>query len=100
VRSFDQDGKLEALYGKRQAQVLRDLAELASDIYTAPPGAINTRNTASALQVAMDSLVTFGATGVPAPAMTALKEATKYVKNRKTKARIQAALRGQVTAAE
>lgn len=100
VRSFDQDGKLEALYGKRQAQVLRDLAELASDIYTAPPGAINTSNTASALQVAMDSLVTFGATGVPAPAMTALKEATKYVKNRKTKARIQAALRGQVTAAE
>jgi hypothetical protein len=100
VRSFDQDGKLEALYGKRQAQVLRDLAELASDIYTAPPGAINTSNTASALQVAMDSLVTFGATGVPAPAMTALKEATKYVKNRKTKARIEAALRGQVTAAE
>jgi hypothetical protein len=100
VRSLDQDGKLEALYGKRQAQVLRDLAELASDIYTAPPGAINTSNTASALQVAMDSLVTFGATGVPAPAMTALKEATKYVKNRKTKARIQAALRGQVTAAE
>jgi hypothetical protein len=100
VRSLDQDGKLEALYGKRQAQVLRDLAELASDIYTAPPGAINTSNTASALQVAMDSLVTFGATGVPAPAMTALKEATKYVKNRKTKARIEAALRGQVTAAE
>lgn len=100
VRSLDQDGKLEALYGKRQAQVLRDLAELSSDIYTAPPGAINTSNTASALQVAMDSLVTFGATGVPAPAMTALKEATKYVKNRKTKARIEAALRGQVTAAE
>lgn len=100
VRALDQDGKLDALYGKRQAQVLRDLAELSSDIYTAPPGAINTSNTASALQVAMDSLVTFGATGVPAPAMTALKEATKYVKNRKTKARIEAALRGQVTAAE
>lgn len=100
VRSLDQDGKLEALYGKRQAQVLRDLAELASDIYTAPPGAINTSNTASALQVAMDSLVTFGATGVPAPALTALREASKFVKNRKTKARIEAALRGQVTAAE
>lgn len=100
VRSLDQDGKLEALYGKRQAQVLRDLAELSSDIYTAPPGAINTSNTASALQVAMDSLVTFGATGVPAPALTALREASKFVKNRKTEARIEAALRGQVTAAE
>lgn len=100
VAEFDKQGKLEALYGKRQAQVLRDLAELSSDIYTAPPGAINTSNTASALQVAMDSLVTFGATGVPAPAITALREANKYVKNRKTKARIEAALRGQVTAAE
>lgn len=100
VRSLDQDGKLKALYGKRQAQVLRDLAELSSDIYTAPPGAINTSNTASALQVALDSLVTFGFTGVPAPMATTLREATKYVKNRKTKARIEAALRGQVTAAE
>jgi hypothetical protein len=100
VRALDQDGKLEALYGKRQAQVLRDLADLATDIYTAPPGAINTSNTASALQVAMDSLVTFGATGVPAPALTALREANKYVRNRKTRARIEAALRGQVTPAD
>jgi hypothetical protein len=97
VRELDDMGKLEALYGKRQAQVLRDLAELASDIYTAPPGAINTSNTASALQVAMDSLVTFGATGVPAPTLNLLKEANKYVRNRKTRARIEAALRGQVT---
>lgn len=100
VRALDQDGKLDALYGKRQAQVLRDLADLASDIYTAPPGAINTSNTASALQVAMDSLVTYGTTGIPAPALTALREANKYVKNRKTKARIDAALRGQLPAAE
>ena len=96
VRSLDQDGKLEALYGKRQAQVLRDLAELSSDIYTAPPGAINTSNTASALQVALDTLVTFGTTSIPVPAVTALREANKYVKNRKTKARIDAALRGQI----
>lgn len=97
VAALDTDGKLDALYGKRQAQTIRDLAELSSDIYTAPPGAINVSNTASALQVAMDSLVTFGATGVPAPAMTALKEASKYIKNRKTKARIQDALSGKIT---
>lgn len=100
VGALDRTGKLEALYGKRQAQVLRDLAELSSDIYTAPPGAINTSNTASALQVALDSLVTFGATGVPAPVLTTLREASKYVKNRKTKARIRAALSGESTTAE
>lgn len=96
VGALDRTGKLEALYGKRQAQVLRDLAELSSDIYTAPPGAVNTSNTASALQVALDTVVTFGATSMPVPAVTALREANKYVKNRKTKARIEAALRGQI----
>lgn len=92
VQGLDRDGKLEALYGRRQAQTLRDLAELSSVIYTAPPGAINTSNTASALQVALDSLVTFGATGVPAPVLTTLREASKYVKNRATKKRVQDAL--------
>jgi hypothetical protein len=42
--------------------------------------------------VALDSLLTFGITGVPAPAATALREASKYVKNRETKARIRKAL--------
>lgn len=100
VRELDVDGKLQSLYGKRQAQILRDLAELSADIYTAPPGAVNFSNTASALQVALDSLGTFAVTGVPAPVATTLREAAKYVKNRKTKARIEAALRGRVTTSE
>jgi hypothetical protein len=93
VQAMDRDGKLEALYGKKQAQTLRDLAELSTVIYTAPPGAINTSNTASALRVALDSLVTFGATGVPAPVLTTLQKANEYVKDRKVKARIKDALR-------
>lgn len=94
VRQMDESGKLDSLYGKRQAQVLRDLADIASVIYTAPPGAINTSNTASALRVALDSMGTFAVTGIPAPAVTALKEAAKYVKDRKVKARISASLSG------
>lgn len=92
IRIMDKRGKLESLYGKKQAQNLRDLADIATDIYTAPPGAVNTSNTASALQVALDSVLTFGLTGIPAPAATALKEASKYVKNRETRARIREAL--------
>lgn len=94
VRQMDETGKLESLYGKKQAQILRDLADIASVIYTAPPGAINTSNTASALQVALDSVGTFAVTGIPAPAATALKEASKYIKGRKVKARINEALNG------
>lgn len=93
IRSLDREGKLESLYGKKQAQQIRDLGEIAIDIYTAPPGAINFSNTASALQVALDSVMTFGLTGIPAPAVTALKEASKYVKNREVRNRVQQALR-------
>jgi hypothetical protein len=93
IRSLDREGKLEGLYGKKQAQQIRDLGEIAIDIYTAPPGAINFSNTASALQVALDSVGTFGLTGIPAPAVTALREATKYIKNRQVRARVQQSLK-------
>jgi hypothetical protein len=103
VRSLDQDGKLEALYGKRQAQVLRDLSELGNTMFTAPPGAINHSNTASAMRLVLDSMLTGGVTTMlagtplPAPAVTAFREASRYVRDRKTRARIEAALRGQMT---
>jgi hypothetical protein len=93
IRSMDRAGKLEALYGKKQAQQIRDLGEIAIDIYTAPPGAVNFSNTASALQVALDSVATFGLTGIPAPALTALREASKYVKNRQVRMRVQQSLK-------
>lgn len=93
VASLDREGKLESLYGKKQAQILRDLAELATVVYTAPPGAINTSNTASALQVALDSFATFSATGLPVPVVTALREAARFTKNRKLKSRINEALK-------
>ena len=92
VRNMDETGKLESLYGKKQAQTMRDLADLATVIYTAPPGAINTSNTASALMVALDSLGTFAVTGIPAPVASALKQASKYMRDQKVKARINQAL--------
>jgi hypothetical protein len=92
IAMYDRDGKLDSLFGKKQAQTIRDLGELASEIYTAPPGAVNFSNTASAIMVAMDGLLGFTATGIPLPAVTAIKEAAKYVKNRKLKVRINDAL--------
>lgn len=92
VKALDDEGKLESLYGKKQAQTLRDLAEISSVIYTAPPGAVNTSNTVSALRMALDTIGTGVLTGMPLPAVTALKEAGKYVKNRKLKSRIDDAL--------
>lgn len=93
IAALDRDGKLEALYGKRQAQIIRDLGDIANVIFTAPPGAINTSNTASALKTALDAFGTFAFTGVPVPAVRAINEAAKYAKDRKLRARIQDALR-------
>jgi hypothetical protein len=94
IKTLDETGKLEALYGPKQAQQLRDLAELSSVIYTAPPGAINTSNTASAITMVLDTAATGFLTGIPAPAATAIRESMKYIKNHKVRARIDEALKG------
>jgi hypothetical protein len=94
VNSLDQQGKLESLYGKKQAQQIRDLVEIAQVVYTAPPGAVNYSNTASAVMVALDQLATFGITGVPAPVVSVLREASNYMKNKAIKKRVEQALKG------
>jgi hypothetical protein len=94
IKAMDQTGKLEALYGKKQAQTLRDLSEIALDIYTAPPGAINMSNTGSAMMNALDTVLTYGLAGLPIPGKQVLLEATQYVRNRQTRARVKDALAG------
>lgn len=54
VRNLDQDGKLDILFGKQGAQKVRDLNETVMDLFTGPPGSINTSNTASAVQNALE----------------------------------------------
>ena len=96
VQALDRSGKLESLYGKKIAQQIRDLAELSTVIYTAPPGAINFSNTASALSNALDTMMTYGLSGIPIAGRATIKEALDYVKNKKIKARVNAALEGPV----
>jgi len=94
IKAMDQTGKLEALYGKKQAQILRDLSEIALDIYTAPPGAVNMSNTGSAILNAADTVLTFGISGMPVAGKQVLLEAVQYVRNRQTRARVKDALAG------
>ena len=93
INMLDRDGKLDAIYGKRQAQIIRDLAELAQVLYTVPPSAINPTNHLSALSVALDSVATFGVTGLPVPVATSLKELAKHSRNRQLQARLAEALK-------
>lgn len=92
IKELDKDGKLESLYGKKQAQQLRDLSEIAQVIYTAPPGSVNTSNTASALMMALEGTASGTLTGLPVPIVSLLKNATIYVKDAKTRTRIRQSL--------
>ncbi len=91
IRSLDADGKLDYVFGKRGAAQLRDLNDLTKDIYTAPPGSVNTSNTASALTAMMD-LVISSTSGVPVPVATTTRLLTAKLKDRKLAARINDAL--------
>jgi hypothetical protein len=94
VQSLDKQGKLESLYGKKTAQQIRDLVEVAQVLYTAPPGAVNYSGTTSAILVALDQLAVFGVTGIPIPVVSMLREANKYTINRAIKKRVDDALKG------
>jgi hypothetical protein len=56
INELDADGKLTAIYGKQGAQTLRDVRDLAVDLYTTPPGSVNYSNTATKMVAALDKL--------------------------------------------
>lgn len=98
VKSLDADGKLDFIFGKKGAEQIRTLNDLAKVIFTAPPGSVNTSNTASALRVALDAFATGTLTGIPAPAVTALRAVAGKIKDRKLAKRVKDALQGTSTA--
>lgn len=91
VQMLDKDGKLDFVFGKKGAQQIRDINDLAKDVYTSLPGSVNTSNTASVLMAALDSTIS-ATTGLPAPLATAMKLLKEQLANRKLKKRVTEAL--------
>lgn len=91
VNDLDADGKLDFLFGRKGAQQLRDARDIALDVYTAPPGAVNTSGTASVLIGLMDTAVS-GVSGMPLPIGTALNYGIKKMKSRAIEAKVNEAL--------
>lgn len=91
VVEMDKDGKLDFLYGKKGAQQIRDLNDIAKDVYTSPPGSVNHSNTASILIGLLDTAVS-GMAGVPLPIGSALNYGVKKVKSNALKKRVTDAL--------
>jgi hypothetical protein len=91
ITQLDKSGKLDFVFGKKGAEQLRTINDVAKDVLVAPPGSVNTSNTASVLAGMMDIAIS-GTAGVPAPIMTSFRLLTKGIKDAKTRARVKQAL--------
>ncbi|MFZ9273355.1 MAG: hypothetical protein ACO24B_08100, partial [Ilumatobacteraceae bacterium] len=91
LMNLDKTGKLDFLFGKKGAEKLRLMNDVAKDVLTSPPGSVNTSNTASVLLAALDMGIS-GAAGVPAPITSGLRMSYKYIQDSKLKARVRKAL--------
>ncbi|MES3022736.1 MAG: hypothetical protein V4857_14245 [Pseudomonadota bacterium] len=94
VRLLDKDKRLNRILGKRGAQQMRDVNDLAKVLFTAPPGVVNHSNTASVLGALIESGATGAATGLPLPIASATRFLMQHVKDKKLKARIEQSLNG------
>ena len=82
IDDLDMGGKLDFVFGKKNAELLRAMSEVSKDLFTAPPGAVNTSNTGSAVVNAMDTMVTFMMAGAPVPAGKLTNELFKSLRTR------------------
>ncbi len=92
IKRLDDAGKLDYVFGPQGAEKLRAINEISKTLFTTPASAaINHSNTAATLAAAMDIAMS-GLSGFPAPVASALRLATKHIKDNKVRARVTKAL--------
>lgn len=91
ITGLDKTGKLDFVFGKKGAEQLRTINDVAKDVMVAPPGAVNNSNTAGVLLAAMDMAVS-GFAGVPAPILSSVRIIGNSVRDAKLRARVNQAL--------
>lgn len=95
IKRLDDAGKLDYVFGHQGAEQLRAVNDLSKTLFTTPTSAaINHSNTSANLMQGLMGLdiVMSGLSGFPAPVATALRLATKHIKDNKVRARITKAL--------
>ena len=91
VRELDADGKLDFVFGKKGAEKIRDINDLAKDVYTSPPGSVNSSNTTSSLLAALD-LSTSAFIGLPVPIASGINYGVKKLKSNALQKKVTNAL--------
>lgn len=88
VQALDRGGKLDYVFGKRNAERIRTLDEVSQVVFNPVPGTVNTSGTAYTLAAMMD-MMNFTAFGVPVPVATVARFARDHIKDRKLRARVE-----------
>lgn len=89
ITDLDRSGKLNYVFGRKTADLLRTINEVAKDVVTAPPGSINTSGTSSAVLNALDTLGTFGISGLPIPGGKLLAGLKSALQNRELRKEVK-----------
>jgi hypothetical protein len=87
VKELDDDEKLNYLFGKQNAQKIRDLLETTLDIHTNVDGSANYSNSSSAIIRGLDLLGKF-----PIPKVLGAKTAAEMAKSRELKKKVEESL--------
>ena len=95
IQKLDHDGRLQFIFGKKGAQQMRDINDLAKYSRTVPPeAAINHSNTATTMLSAFADIGASTFTGLPVPIATGLRLAIRRIGDTKLRKRIEDALKG------
>lgn len=89
ITDLDRSKKLDAIFDKKTVELLRTVNDVTKDIVTAPPGSVNVSGTSSAIMNAIDTVATFGTTGIPIPAARILAELRKAMATRQLRKEVK-----------
>jgi hypothetical protein len=92
IDTLDEDGQLDLLFGKAEAEKWRILRDVARDIKVTQPNAVNTSNTAGNIALAFDLALSSGF-AIPLPIVTSLKMAKEAARKAKIKKKVDEALK-------
>jgi NADPH-dependent 2,4-dienoyl-CoA reductase/sulfur reductase-like enzyme len=91
IQKLAKEENLDFIFDKQTAQKIRDINDLAKDVYTSPPGSVNSSNTASVLLGLLDTAVS-GLSGMPLPISTTINYSRQKLKSRALKKKVENAL--------
>lgn len=93
VRALDKNGRLDIMLGKKDAQTMRDIAEVAQWLNTQPEGTVlRTGGDAFMMMSAVAETGLWSTIGVPLPVLTGAKMVAAKMKDVKLRRRIDDAL--------